>query len=122
MGSIDFGGPHGAPLIVCGPSLGTSVTALWSTTASRLTHHYRVIGYDLSGHGRSPAPTSPFTIADLAAAVQTFAACHTSSHSDSLVPQRLFDHGVELAIGMAKLMFGRCAVHGGASRGRPVRR
>lgn len=76
LGTVDFGGPHDAPLIVCGPSLGTSVSALWSTTAVRLTRHYRVIGYDLPGHGSSPAPTSPFTISDIAAAVHHLATAH----------------------------------------------
>jgi 3-oxoadipate enol-lactonase len=76
MGTIDFGGPHGAPLFVCGPSLGTSVSALWSTAAQRLTRHFRVIGFDLPGHGCSPAPTSEFTIADIAAAVHDIATAH----------------------------------------------
>lgn len=78
IGTVDFGGPSDAPLIVCGPSLGTSVSAVWSAAAHRLTRHHRVIGFDLPGHGCSPAPSSPFTIADLAAAVHDTAAAHGS--------------------------------------------
>lgn len=76
LATVDFGGPDGAPLLICGPSLGTSVDALWSTTAQRLTRYLRVVGFDLPGHGRSPAPSSPFTIADIAAAVHHVAMAH----------------------------------------------
>jgi 3-oxoadipate enol-lactonase / 4-carboxymuconolactone decarboxylase len=51
----DFGGPPDAPLMLLGPSLGTSVTALWRATAERLAEHVHVVGWDLPGHGQSPA-------------------------------------------------------------------
>ena len=76
LGIVDFGGPQGAPLLVLGPSLGTSVTALWSAAAKPLTAHHRVIGFDLPGHGISPAPTMPFSIADLSHAVHTSATAY----------------------------------------------
>ncbi|BBX21979.1 3-oxoadipate enol-lactonase [Mycolicibacter terrae] len=63
----DFGGPPGADLLVLGPSLGTSATALWGGAAERLAGHLRVVGWDLPGHGRGPA--APFRIPDLAAGV-----------------------------------------------------
>jgi 3-oxoadipate enol-lactonase / 4-carboxymuconolactone decarboxylase len=105
LGTVDFGGPRDAPLIVCGPSLGTSVSALWTTTASQLTHGYRVIGYDLPGHGRSPAPTSTFTIADIAAAVHHLATAHGSdryhysgvSAGGAVGLELLLQHGDSLA-------------------------
>lgn len=56
------------PVLVVGPSLGTSVTALWETVADRLPG-YRVIGWDLPGHGVAPAPGAPFAMAELAAGV-----------------------------------------------------
>ncbi|MFE4540326.1 alpha/beta fold hydrolase [Streptomyces scopuliridis] len=60
---------RGAPLVV-GPSLGTSVAALWGTTATLLSGHFDVIGWDLPGHGRSAPATAPFTVGGLAAAVR----------------------------------------------------
>ena len=59
----------GLPLLVVGPSIGTSVTALWASCAARLAGKFHVIGWDLPGHGRSATTHEPFTMADLAAAV-----------------------------------------------------
>ena len=64
----DATGPSDAPLLILGPSLGTS-TALWSTTTPLLAERYRTIEWDLPGHGASPIANSPFTVADLADAV-----------------------------------------------------
>jgi 3-oxoadipate enol-lactonase len=64
----DFGGPDAAPLLVLGPSLGTS-TILWETTIPLLRERYRVAAWDLPGHGESPHPTAPFTVAEIADAV-----------------------------------------------------
>ncbi|WP_443588046.1 bifunctional 3-oxoadipate enol-lactonase/4-carboxymuconolactone decarboxylase PcaDC [Agilicoccus flavus] len=58
-----------APLLLVGPSLGTSVETLWAPTAALLDGRVEVIGWDLPGHGDSPAPDGPFTVADLAAGV-----------------------------------------------------
>jgi 3-oxoadipate enol-lactonase/4-carboxymuconolactone decarboxylase len=68
----DFGGPADAPVLLLGPSLGTSAEVLWSSAAAHLRAHLRVVGWDLPGHGRSPAG-EPFTIADLAAGVLALA-------------------------------------------------
>ncbi|WP_428345049.1 4-carboxymuconolactone decarboxylase [Nocardioides sp.] len=59
------------PLLVCGPSLGTSAVALWSAAAELLGDRFHVVGWDLPGHGSSAPRQEPFTIADLAAAVLT---------------------------------------------------
>jgi 3-oxoadipate enol-lactonase len=61
-------GPDDAPLVVLGPSLGTS-TILWEAVAPLLTPRFRVTAWDLPGHGVSPAATEVFTVADLADAV-----------------------------------------------------
>jgi 3-oxoadipate enol-lactonase len=61
-------GPAGAPLLLLGPSLGTS-TILWETTVPLLSAHFRVVAWDLPGHGASPAAPGPFTVADLADAL-----------------------------------------------------
>lgn len=61
-------GPDGAPVLVLGPSLGTS-TILWELAAPSLRQRFRVVAWDLPGHGAAPAATEPFTIGDLAVAV-----------------------------------------------------
>ena len=61
-------GPAEAPLVILGPSLGTS-TILWEAVIPLLADRYRVVAWDLPGHGASPAATGPFTVADLADAV-----------------------------------------------------
>jgi 3-oxoadipate enol-lactonase len=45
-------GPSDAPLLVLGPSLGTS-SALWEPHVGHLNRHFRVLRYDLPGHGGS---------------------------------------------------------------------
>ena len=65
------------PLIVLGPSLGTSVTALWEDVVPLLTPIADVLGWDLPGHGTSPAldgPLEGLTIEQLAADVAELAA------------------------------------------------
>ncbi|WP_024285480.1 alpha/beta fold hydrolase [Cellulomonas sp. KRMCY2] len=56
-------------LVVLGPSLGTAVGPLWSACAALLGPRYRVLGWDLPGHGRSAPVDTAFTVADLAEAV-----------------------------------------------------
>ena len=66
---VQLGGHAGLPLLVCGPSLGTSATSLWSAAADRLADAFQVVAWDLPGHGRSPAPTTDFDMATLATGV-----------------------------------------------------
>ena len=56
------------PLLVLGPSLGTS-TILWDETLPLLREHFTVQAWDLPGHGHSPAATGRFTVAEVAQAV-----------------------------------------------------
>ncbi len=63
-----LGGADDAPVLVLGPSLGTS-TILWERTARTLGERYRLLAWDLPGHGASPASQAPFTVAELADAV-----------------------------------------------------
>ncbi|MEX5302186.1 alpha/beta fold hydrolase [Kocuria sabuli] len=53
-----------APLVVLGPSLGTSVSSLWSAAARALEGEHRVVGWDLPGHGASAPTTEPCTMAE----------------------------------------------------------
>ncbi|MFG2039858.1 alpha/beta fold hydrolase [Dactylosporangium sp. NPDC048998] len=71
------GSPDSEALLVVGPSLGTSVTALWGRCAS-LLEGLEVLGWDLPGHGRSPAAATPFSVAALAAAVRELATAAAS--------------------------------------------
>lgn len=61
-------GPAGAPLLVLGPSLGTTLD-IWEPQLSALTEAWRVLRYDLPGHGGSAPAASGLTIDDLARAV-----------------------------------------------------
>jgi 3-oxoadipate enol-lactonase/4-carboxymuconolactone decarboxylase len=53
---------------VVGPALGTAVATLWGEAAGLLAGRFRVLGWDLPGHGAS-VPASGFSIADLATGV-----------------------------------------------------
>ncbi|MFG6444863.1 alpha/beta fold hydrolase [Microbacterium sp. P07] len=61
-------GPADAPLLLLGPSLGTS-TILWEHAVDALAATHRVVAWDLPGHGSSPAASGPFTVGELADAV-----------------------------------------------------
>ncbi|WP_207946690.1 3-oxoadipate enol-lactonase [Actinomadura sp. 7K507] len=58
-------GPVDAPVVVLGPSLGTSMD-LWLPQLPALARAWRVLRYDLPGHGGAPPPGGPFTVEDLA--------------------------------------------------------
>ncbi|GAA4168763.1 alpha/beta fold hydrolase [Gryllotalpicola koreensis] len=58
-------GAEGRPLLVLGPSLGTS-TILWDEAAALLQNDFRVVAWDLPGHGLSPAARESFTVGELA--------------------------------------------------------
>ncbi|MCK9898385.1 4-carboxymuconolactone decarboxylase [Frankia sp. AgB32] len=61
------GRPH-LPLLVVGPSLGTSSSVLWSTAAGLLGDVFHVVGWELPGHDGGPGG-EPFTLTELAAGV-----------------------------------------------------
>ena len=66
---VELAGDPSKPLLVVGPSLGTSVTALWAATAELLADSFHVIGWELPGHGHGTPTTDAFSMADLAAGV-----------------------------------------------------
>ncbi|MFE4539321.1 alpha/beta fold hydrolase [Streptomyces scopuliridis] len=72
----DISGPPDGPLLVLGPSLGTT-RALWDPHIACLNETFRVLRYDLPGHGASPTEAlgDPLpgrtTVADLADLVLT---------------------------------------------------
>ncbi|WP_431965094.1 alpha/beta fold hydrolase [Actinacidiphila sp. bgisy160] len=59
-----FDGPEAAPVLVLGPSLGTT-WHMWDRQIPELTRQWRVLRYDLPGHGGAPVEPSVST-ADLA--------------------------------------------------------
>ncbi|MGP3924333.1 bifunctional 3-oxoadipate enol-lactonase/4-carboxymuconolactone decarboxylase PcaDC [Streptomyces sp. 8N616] len=71
-------GPPGAPPLLLGPSVGTSL-AVWDPQVPELARVHRVIRYDLPGHGGTPADVLPSTepgattVADLVAPVLALA-------------------------------------------------
>ncbi|WP_432590425.1 3-oxoadipate enol-lactonase [Streptomyces sp. HD1123-B1] len=60
-------GAADSPVLLLGPSLGTSL-AVWDAQLPSLARHFRVIRWDLPGHGGSPAELARpgATVADLA--------------------------------------------------------
>ena len=57
------------PLLILGPSLGTSAQNLWGTSAQALAAHFHVLAWNLPGHGASAAAGDGFSIDELAAGV-----------------------------------------------------
>lgn len=68
---VELAGSADRPLLVLGPSLGTSPTTLWSQVAGRLGDAFHVIGWNLPGHDGAPVG-EPFTMAELAAGVLAY--------------------------------------------------
>lgn len=61
-------GPADAPALVLGNSLGTT-TAMWEPQIGSMVRHFRVVRWDLPGHGRSPRPDPPVTVETVADSV-----------------------------------------------------
>lgn len=60
----ELAGPHNAPCIVLSTSLGARLQ-MWQPQMQALTQHFRALRYDMRGHGASPSPAGPYSIADL---------------------------------------------------------
>src|SRR5688500_571709 len=54
-------GPSGAPALVLSNSLGTDLS-MWGPQMPALRERFRVVRYDLRGHGRSDVTSGPVTI------------------------------------------------------------
>lgn len=65
--TVRLGGRPDQPLLVVGPSLGTSAMTLWGEAARALAADFQVVGWDLPGHGYNRALVEgPTTMATLA--------------------------------------------------------
>jgi 3-oxoadipate enol-lactonase len=62
--NYELGGIDSARVIVFTGSLGTDLT-MWRPQSDRLGARFRTLRYDIRGHGRSPVPPGPYSIADL---------------------------------------------------------
>jgi 3-oxoadipate enol-lactonase len=63
-----FAGPDRAPVLLFSNSLGTNF-AMWDPQMPELSRAFRILRYDMRGHGRSQVPPGPYTIPQLAADV-----------------------------------------------------
>jgi 3-oxoadipate enol-lactonase len=61
-------GPDGAPVLVLANPIGTT-RAIWAAQVPVLQRHFRLLRFELRGHGeagaRSPAPAGPYSMAEL---------------------------------------------------------
>lgn len=62
--SVLIEGPEGRPWITFAHSLATRLE-LWDEQARAVVDRYRVLRFDMRGHGRSDAPPGPYAFADL---------------------------------------------------------
>jgi 3-oxoadipate enol-lactonase len=58
-------GPAGAPVVVLTHPLGVTL-GLWDDHVAALTKRYRVLRYDVRGHGASEIPFGPYTLEQMA--------------------------------------------------------
>ena len=102
--AVRLGGRPDLPLLVLGPSLGTSATTLWSAAATHLAEHFQVVAWDLPGHGhhRGPLGEDPVTVASLAADV--LAVVDELSDSFHPVPFHYAGDSVGGAVGLQLLL------------------
>jgi len=63
--SYTLEGPADAPVVTMSHSLATDLS-MWDATAPALTDRFRVLRYDTRGHGKTDAPTGPYTLEQLA--------------------------------------------------------
>ncbi len=57
------------PLLVLGPSMGTSAVTLWGVAGQLLSGSFHVVAWDLPGHGKSAPAADAFTVAELSLGV-----------------------------------------------------
>jgi 3-oxoadipate enol-lactonase len=67
-GPAPLDGPDGAPVLVLGNSLGTS-SSVWDGQVAVLRSQFRLVRYELPGHGGTEAAPGAYTIRGLAAGV-----------------------------------------------------
>jgi 3-oxoadipate enol-lactonase len=105
------------PLLVLGPSLGTSVSALWQDVVPLLPD-VDVVGWDLPGHGSAPAPDradlAGLTVSDLARAVLDVVDRAQGERGDVGAPFWYAGVSVGGAVGLQLLLDAPDRLHGAA--------
>ena len=80
-------GPAHTPVVVLGPSLGTDLH-LFDAQVADLERDWRIVRFDLPGHGGSPVPPGPYSVHGLAS--------HVLALLDHLDVQRFHYVGISL--------------------------
>ena len=106
------------PLLILGPSLGTSVTALWKDVVPLLSSDFDIVGWDLPGHGVAsavePGSLDGMSIADLAQAVLQIVEQAQSERGDIGAPFWYAGVSVGGAVGFSLLLNHRDRLSGAA--------
>lgn len=63
--AYDLAGPEEAPVVVLIHGLGLTRDSTWGKIAPVLARDYRVLAYDLPGHGKTAVPDGPVTLTEL---------------------------------------------------------
>lgn len=63
--AYDLTGPEGAPVVVLIHGLGLTRDSTWGVIAPVLARRYRVLSYDLPGHGQTALPDGPVNLTAL---------------------------------------------------------
>lgn len=92
------------PLLVLGPSLGTTGERLWGPVVGELARVAHLVVWDLPGHGHSPAADSAFSLAELAEAVAALTEDTVARFGEDAVTGR-FHAGVSIG-GATSLLLG----------------
>ncbi len=93
------------PLLVLGPSLGTSASTLWSACAGHLADRFHVVAWDLPGHGSThEAAPGDFDMADLAAGVLVVVDAVQAERGETAGPFAYAGDSVGGAVGLQLLL------------------
>lgn len=90
---VSKGGAAEAPVLLLGPSLGTGSGALWAPVIPVLAEDFRVITWDLPGHGASAPTSDSFSVDDLADAI--------AAELDHVIPDAARVHYAGVSLGGA---------------------
>jgi 3-oxoadipate enol-lactonase/4-carboxymuconolactone decarboxylase len=107
----ELAGQGALPLMIVGPSLGTSAATLWSAVARELSGDFHVVGWDLPGHAGAPVG-EPFTIAELAEGVLAFAGGVAEARGDEVLRFAYAGDSAGGAVGLQLLLDAPDAVTG----------